>query len=100
VIVHVRPKVSCRACEAVAQEPAPSVPLDRALPRPGLLAHVLVAKFCDHLPLYRQSEIYARSGLELHRGLLAEWMGRTAFLLEPLAEAIGRHVRAGASLHA
>lgn len=100
VIVHVRPKVSCRACEAVAQEPAPSVPLDRALPGPGLLAHVLVAKFCDHLPLYRQSEIYARSGLELHRGLLAEWMGRTAFHLEPLAEAIGRHVRAGASLHA
>ncbi len=100
VTVHVRPKVSCRACEAVAQQPMPSVPLDRALPGPGLLAHVAVAKFCDHLPLYRQSEIYARSGLQLDRSLLAEWMGRTAFLLQPLAEVIGQHVRAGSTLHA
>jgi transposase len=100
VIVHVRPKVSCRACETIAQAPSAPVPIERALPGPGLLAHVAVAKFCDHLPLYRQAEIYARSGLELTRGLLAEWMGHTAVLLQPLAEAIGEHVRAGTALHA
>jgi transposase len=100
VIVHVRPKVSCRTCETIAQEPTPPVPIERALPGPGLLAHVAVGKFCDCLPLYRQSEIFARSGLELSRGMLAEWMGRTAWLLEPLAEAIGDHVRAGPALHA
>jgi transposase len=100
VIVHVRPKVSCRACETITQPPTPSVPIERALPGPGLLAHVAVSKFCDHLPLYRQSEIYARLGLELDRKTLAEWMGKLAFLLEPLAEAIGVYVRAGAALHA
>ena len=100
VIVHVRPKVSCRACETITQPPTPPVPIERALPGPGLLAHVAVSKFCDHLPLHRQSEIYARAGLELDRGMLAEWMGKLAFLLEALAEAIGVHVRAGAALHA
>ena len=100
VIVHVRPKVSCRACETMAQAPSAPVPLERALPGPGLLAHVAVSKFCDHLPLYRQSEIYARLGLELDRKTLAEWMGRLAFLLEPLAEAVGIYVRAGETLHA
>ena len=100
VIVHVRPKVSCRACEAITQAPAALTPIERALPGPALLAHVAVGKFCDHLPLYRQSEIFARSGLELDRGMLAHWLGRTAFLLQPLAVAIGAHVREGAALHA
>jgi transposase len=100
VIVHVRPKVSCRACESMAQAPAPSQPIERALPGPGLLAHIAVGKFCDHLPLYRQSEIFARSGLELDRALLAQWLGRLAWLLEPLAAAIDLYVRAGAALHA
>lgn len=100
VIVHVRPKVSCRACERITQPPMPSVPLERALPGPALLAHVAVSKFSDHLPLHRQSEIYARSGLELDRALLAEWMGRLTYLLDPLVRAIGDHVRAGSALHA
>jgi len=100
VVVHVRPKVSCRACETIAQAPMPSLPIERALPGPKLLAHVAVAKFCDHIPLYRQSDIYARRGLDLDRAMMAEWMGRLAFLLAPLAEAIGRHVSAGRSLHA
>ena len=100
LVVHVRPKVSCRACEAIAQAPAPSVPIERALPGPKLLAHIAVAKFCDHQPLYRQSEILARSGVELDRATMAEWMGRLAFLLRPLADRIGERVRAGASLHA
>jgi transposase len=100
VIVHVRPKVSCRACEAMAQAPAASLPIERALPGPGLLGQIAIGKFCDHLPLYRQSEIFARSGLDLDRALLAEWMGRLAWLLEPLAAAIDIYVRAGAALHA
>ena len=100
VVVHVRPKMSCRQCETVIQAPAPSLPIERGRPGPNLLAHVLVAKYCDHTPLHRQSVIYGRAGVELERSTLADWVGQAAFLLEPLAAAITRHVRAGASLHA
>ena len=97
VVLHVRPRMSCRACETITQVPAPSLPIERGRPGPGLLAHVLVAKYCDHVPLHRQSVIYARAGVELERSTLADWVGQAAFLLEPLAAAIGRHVRAGAA---
>lgn len=100
VIRHVRPKLACTCCDHIAQAPAPSRPIARGLAGPGLLAHVLVAKFCDHLPLYRQSVIYAREGVELERALLADWVGSSSALLEPLVEAIRRHVMAGAKLHA
>lgn len=99
-VVHVRPKLSCRSCETVIQPPMPSLPIERGLPGPGLLAHVLVSKYCDHLPLYRQSEIYSRDGVDIDRSTMADWVGRMAFLLEPLAEEIARHVRAGETLHA
>jgi transposase len=78
VIRHVRPKLSCRGCESIAQAPAPSLPIHRGLASPGLLAHVLVAKYCDHLPLYRQAEIYAREGVELDRSTMADWVGQSA----------------------
>jgi transposase len=97
---HIRPKMSCRACETIVQAPMPSLPIERGRPGPGLLAHVAIAKFCDHLPLHRQSAIYAREGVELDRATMADWMGKAVFLLTPLAEAIGRHVRAGAVPHA
>jgi transposase len=100
VICHVRPKLSCRACETIVQSPMPSLPIERGRPGPGLIAHVVVAKYCDHLPLYRQSVIYAREGVELDRATLADWVGQAEFLLAPLAEAIGKHVRAGRVLHA
>jgi transposase len=100
VVVHVRPRMSCRACETITQVPVPSLPIERGRPGPSLLAHVLVAKYCDHAPLYRQSAIYARAGVELERSTLADWVGQAAFLLEPLATAITRHVRAGVALHA
>jgi transposase len=100
VVVHVRPKMSRRQCETVIQAPAPSLPIERGRPGPNLLAHVLVAKYCDHTPLHRQSVIYGRAGVELERSTLADWVGQAAFLLEPLAAAITRHVRAGAALHA
>ena len=100
VIRHVRPKMSCSSCERIVQAPAPSRPIERGLAGPGLLAHVLVAKYCDHLPLFRQSEMYAREGVELERSTLGDWVGATSRLLAPLVEAIARHVLATAKLHA
>jgi transposase len=100
VIRHVRPKLSCRACETIVQAPMPSLPIERGRPGPGLIAHVLVAKFADHLPLHRQSVIYAREGVDLDRATLADWVGQAEFLLAPLAAAIGQHVRHGHVMHA
>ncbi|MES2127311.1 MAG: IS66 family transposase [Pseudomonadota bacterium] len=100
VIRHVRPKLACTCCDAIVQAPAPSRPIARGIAGPGLLAHILVAKFADHLPLYRQSVIYAREGVELERALLANWVGAASALLRPLVDAIRRHVLAGRKLHA
>jgi transposase len=100
VVVHVRPKLSCRACEAIRQAPMPSLPIERGRPGPRLLAHVAVSKYADHLPLYRQSDIYARAGVDLDRSTLADWIGQLGFILEPLADQIGRHARAGPAVHA
>ncbi|MDO8767469.1 MAG: IS66 family transposase [Burkholderiaceae bacterium] len=100
VIRHVRPKLACTCCDHIAQAPAPSRPIVRGFAGPGLLAHVLVAKFCDHLPLYRQSVIYAREGVDLDRALLADWVGASSALLAPLVDALRRHVLAGAKVHA
>jgi transposase len=100
VIRHVRPKFSCARCQTICQAPAPSRPIARGLAGPGLLAHVLVSKYTDHLPLYRQSEIYAREGLDLDRSTLADWVGQCSALLRPLVDAIADHVLAGSTLHA
>jgi transposase len=100
VIRHVRPKLSCEACERIVQAPAPSRPIDRGLAGPGLLAHVLTAKFADHTPLYRQSEIYAREGVDLDRSTLAGWVGATSELLAPLVDAVRDHVMSASKLHA
>jgi transposase len=99
VIRHVRPKLACVKCEGIFQAPAPSRPIARGLPGPALLAQVVVAKYCDHSPLYRQSAIYARSGMELDRSTLAGWVGKADQLLEPLVSALGRHVRAAYKVH-
>jgi len=100
VIRHVRPKLSCTKCDCILQAEAPSRPIARGLAGPGLLAHVLVSKYCDHLPLYRQSEIYARQDVELERSTLADWVGGSARLLQPLVEALCRYVTAASKLHA
>ena len=100
VIRQVRPKLSCAHCERIVQAPAPSRPIARGLAGPGLLAHVLVSKYCDHLPLYRQSEIYARAGVELERSTLADWVGGTSELLDPLVVALRRYVMAAGKVHA
>ena len=100
VIRHVRPKLSCTRCQKIVQAPAASRPIARGLAGPGMLAHVLVSKYADHLPLYRQSQIYARGGLDLDRSTLADWVGGAHALLEPLVDALGRHVVSGTHLHA
>lgn len=99
VIRHVRPKLSCARCERVVQSAAPSRPIARGLAGPGLLAHVLVAKYADHLPLYRQSTIYAREGVELERSTLADWVGGASALLQPLVEALARETLMAGKLH-
>lgn len=96
---HVRPKLSCRSCETIVQAEPPSTPIPKGKTGPALLAHVLVSKYCDHLPLYRQSAIYARDGVPIERSTLADWVGHSSALLEPLIEAIGRHVLAGGVIH-
>ena len=100
VVRHVRPKFACSKCETVIEAPAPSRPIARGLAAPGLLAHVLVSKYADHCPLYRQAEIYARQGVELDRSTLAGWVGATSELLAPLVDAVRRHVLSAAKLHA
>ena len=100
VMRQVRPKLACVGCDRIVQAPAPSRPIERSIAGPGLLAHVLISKYGDHLPLYRQSEIYAREGVEIDRSTLAEWVGGTSRLLSPLVEALRRHVLAGQKLHA
>jgi len=99
VIRHVRPKFACCACDAITQAPAPTMPTPRGRATPATLAHLLVAKYCDHLPLYRQSEIYAREGLELDRSTLSDWVGQAAWLLDPVVAAIRRHVFAAEKIH-
>ena len=96
----VRPRMTCTCCEAFAQAELPSRPITRGRPCPSLLAHVLGGKYCDHLPLYRQSEIYARNKVDLHRSTPTDWVGRSTALLEPLAAHIGKLVRAGPALFA
>src|SRR5271166_5549564 len=100
VIRHVRPKFSCANCRTIVQAPAPNRPIARGMAGAGLLAHVLVSKYCDHLPLYRQSEIYAREGIDLDRSTLADWVGQSAALVAPLVAAINRYVLAANKVHA
>lgn len=100
VIRVVRPKMSCPKCSTVVQKPAPSRPIPKSIAGAGLLAHVAVSKYLDHQPLYRQSEIYSRQGLDLDRSTMAGWIGAISHLVEPLVDAIGRYVTAGAKIHA
>lgn len=99
VIRHIRPAYSCRVCESMVQLPMPALPIERGRPSPGLLAHILVGKYCDHTPLYRQAGIYAREGVDLDRAVMAGWVGKAVWLAAPLVEAIGDHVMAAAALH-
>jgi transposase len=100
VIRVVRPKLACASCDTIVQAPAPTRPIERGMAGPGLLAHVLVSKYGDHVPLYRQAEIFAREGLELDRTLLAQWVGNVTALLIPLTDALRAHVLGADVVHA
>jgi transposase len=100
VIQHVREKFSCRRCEAITQAPAPSHPIARGRAGPQLLAHVLFAKYRAHLPLNRQSDIYANEGVDLDTSTLADWVGACAATLMPLVDEIRNHVFAAERIHA
>ena len=101
VLVVRRPKYACRACEdVVVQAPAPARLIEGGLPTEATVAHVLVAKYADHLPLYRQAQIYERQGVRLDRSTLADWVGRAAFHLRPVHERILAHLRLSTKLFA
>jgi transposase len=100
VIQHVREKFSCRSCEAITQPPAPSHPIARGRAGSSLLAHILFAKYGLHLPLNRQSAVYAREGIDLDVSTLADWVGAAAATLMPLVDMIRAHVFAAQRIHA
>ena len=97
---HVRGKWVCRECETLIQAPVPAQVIDKGIPTAGLLAHVMVAKFADHLPLYRQEKIFGRAGLAIARSTLAQWVGQTGVQLQPLVDALRETLLAQGVLHA
>ena len=99
VIVTVRPKYACRSCEqGVTQALAPARLIEGGLPTEGAIAHVLVSKYAEHTPLYRQIQIYARSGLDLDRSTLAGWVGKASFHLRPVADRLAAHLKRSSKL--
>ena len=99
VIRYIRSRCVCVDCKKIVQAYPASKVIDKGNVGPGLLAHIFVAKFCNHLPTYRQSQIYAREGLELSRSTIASWLGQGASLLEPLAEKIREYILSSSHIH-
>lgn len=97
---HIRGKWTCKTCESLTQAPVPSQIIDKGIPTSGLLAHLLIAKYADHLPLYRQERIFARAGLAISRSTLAEWVGRCGVALQPLVDALREELLQHPVLHA
>ena len=97
---HVRGKWSCSQCGTLIQAPVPAQVIDKGLPTSGLLSHVLVAKYADHLPLYRQERIFGRAGLSIPRSTLADWVGRCGVALQPLVDALRETLVTQSVLHA
>lgn len=99
VIRHIRRKKACACCDCIIQPAAPSRPIERGIAGPGLLAQILVSKFADHQPLYRQSAIYARHGVDLDRSTMARWVGACGALVRPLVDALQRYVLMPGKVH-
>lgn len=97
---HIRPKYACRQCQTVTAQPLPAQVIDKGMTAPGLLAQVLIRKYQDHQPLYRQETLYQRSGIALSRSTLAGWVGACGVALQPLVDALAMHLRGHAVLHA
>lgn len=99
VVRHVRPKLACAGCHTITQALAPTRPMDRCMAGAGLLTHIAVSKFADHVPLYRLCQIYGRDGVELSRSTITDMMGNCGAMLTPLAEAVGRYVLQAGKVH-
>lgn len=99
VMRYIRPRCACTSCETIVQAHPQSKTIDKGLVGPGLLSHILIQKYCNHLPMYRQSEIYAREDIDLSRSTMAGWAGRCARLLEPLVEEIRKSVFSSSQIH-
>ncbi|TCU98950.1 transposase [Paracandidimonas soli] len=97
---HIRGKWACRQCETLTQAPMPAQVIDKGIATSGLLTHVLVAKYADHLPLYRQEQIYARAGVKIPRSTLAEWVGVCGVRLQPLVDALREVILNAPVVHA
>ena len=97
---HVRGKWVCDDCETLIQAPVPAQIIDKGIPTAGLLAHVMIAKFGDHLPLYRQESIFGRAGLAIPRSTLAQWVGVTGVQLQPVVDALRDVVLGQSVVHA
>ena len=97
---HARGKWVCRECETLTQASVPAQVIDKGIPNAGLLAHVMVAKFADHLPLYRQEKIFGRGGLFITRSTLAQWVGQTGVQLQPLVDVLRETVLDQGVIHA
>jgi transposase len=97
---HIRGKWVCQDCETLIQAPVPAQIIDKGIPTAGLLAQVLVAKYSDHLPLYRQERIFGRAGVEIPRSTLAQWVGICGVRLQPLVDALKAEVMRHSVLHA
>jgi transposase len=100
VLRHIRGKYACACCQTLQAVPMPAQIIDKGIPAPGLLAQVVVAKHDDHLPLYRQSEIYARSGVHIARSSMAQWIGICGVRLTPLADALKDFILGHGVIHA
>lgn len=99
VIRHIRPRCACINCEKIVQAYAPSKAIDKGKAGSGLLAHILIQKYCNHLPIYRQHEIYKREGIEIAKSTMTSWVGQCAKLLQPLIEELKESVFSVSHLH-
>lgn len=100
VIQYIRPRCACRKCDHIFQAAPVSNGIDKGIAGPGLLSHIIVQKYCDHLPIYRQSDIFARTGIELAESTMASWVHQCSQLLEPVVEELVKHIFAAQKLHA
>ena len=99
VIRHIRPRCACIACEKIVQAYAPSKAIEKGKAGSGLLAHILIQKYCNHLPIYRQHQIYLREGVEIAQSTMTGWAGRCARLLHLLIESLRQEVFSASHLH-
>lgn len=99
IVRHVEKRMICKDCDTTVSGEMPTLPIERGKPGPGLLAHIMVSKFDDHIPLYRLSEMYDRLGIDISRSVMADWVGRVSALLAPLVSLIRAHVAAVDRIH-